>query len=25
MWRMATQLKSVRPSTDPLDGVSLPG
>jgi phenylpropionate dioxygenase-like ring-hydroxylating dioxygenase large terminal subunit len=22
---MATQLKSVRPSTDPLDGVSLPG
>jgi phenylpropionate dioxygenase-like ring-hydroxylating dioxygenase large terminal subunit len=25
MRRMATQLKSVRPSTDPLDGMSLPG
>jgi phenylpropionate dioxygenase-like ring-hydroxylating dioxygenase large terminal subunit len=25
MWRMATQLKSVRPTPDPLDGMSLPG
>jgi phenylpropionate dioxygenase-like ring-hydroxylating dioxygenase large terminal subunit len=25
MWRMATQLKSVRATPDPLDGMSLPG